>query len=66
MNRHALPSTGPTTADFALIQVMAEQLVNQAKDLGVVVTIERRPLLPPAMGRHEPVITLWADRRIAG
>jgi hypothetical protein len=35
---------------------MAWHVVRMAEEAGFVVTIERRPLLPLAMGHHEPVV----------
>ena len=61
---HQLPA--PTMADYALVKVLADALVDQASQLGIVVTIERRPVLPPAMGNHVPVVNMWADRRVVG
>lgn len=48
-----------TLADLALIQAMAEQLVDQAKKVGAVVTIDLQPLQPLRMGYYEPFIKVW-------
>ena len=32
--------------------------VVQMREMGLVVTVENRPLLPLAMGNHEPLITV--------
>lgn len=52
----------PSLADAALIQAMAEQLVQQAQQLGLSIEIQHRPQLPPAMGNSTPVITVWHAR----
>ncbi|MDY0747337.1 hypothetical protein SNE35_22735 [Paucibacter sp. R3-3] len=48
-----------TLADLALIQAMAEQLVDQANKVGAVVTIDLQSLQPLRMGHYEPVIRVW-------
>ena len=41
----------------------ARELIEGARALGVVVTIERVPLQPPAMGNYELQITVDEARR---
>ena len=57
------PTKIPTLADKALIQALAEALLSEAEKLGVVVTIERQPCAPLAMGNHHPVICVWPHRK---
>lgn len=40
------------------IERAAMSLVIDAEQLGLVLTIERRPALPLAMGNHVPVVTV--------
>lgn len=51
-----------TARRCALVQSMADNLVRTAQALGVSVRIDLRPLQPPAMGHHEPVIEVWPAR----
>lgn len=44
------------------VQRAAEALIAEAKRLGLVVTIEQRPLQPLAMGHHETVATVRPAR----
>jgi hypothetical protein len=55
---HAARAMGPE-----LIAMQANQLVEDAARLGVVVTIEQQPLLPLAMGHYETVVSV---RRVRG
>ena len=48
-----------------VIQQRAEQLARDAQRLGVVLTVEQRSAMPPAMGRHTTVVTVRAAREIA-
>ena len=41
--------------DAAGVQRAAEALIAEAQRLGLVITIEQRPLQPLAMGHHETV-----------
>jgi|GEM_PF-4158952 len=41
--------------DAAGVQSAADALIAEAKRLGLVITIEQRPLQPLAMGHHETV-----------
>jgi hypothetical protein len=50
---HAARAMGPE-----LIELQAKQLVEDAARLGVVVTIEQRPLQPLAMGNYETVVSV--------
>lgn len=44
------------------VQRAAEALIAEAARLGLVVTIEQRPLQPLAMGHHETVATVRPAR----
>lgn len=57
-----LPRRLPTLADEAFIRCLAEALVDQATRVGVIVTIERKPAPPLAMGHTVPAITTWPAR----
>lgn len=48
--------------DAAGVQRAAEALIAEAQRLGLVVTIEQRPLQPLAMGHHETVATVRPER----
>lgn len=48
--------------DAAGVQRAAEALIAEAARLGLVVTIEQRPLQPLAMGHHETVATVRPAR----
>lgn len=45
-----------------IIATAAQRLVYSADARGLFVTIERRPLLPLAMGNTEAVVTVWKKR----
>ncbi len=44
----------------------AQALAADARRLGVVLTIEQRPLQPLAMGHHEDVVSVRGARNAAG
>lgn len=46
----------------AHLKAAAERLAAGARAAGFVITIEQRPILPPAMGRHEDVVTVYPKR----
>lgn len=48
--------------DAGGVQRAAEALIAEAQRLGLVVTIEQRPLQPLAMGHHETVATVRPAR----
>lgn len=43
----------------------AQHLVAEAAKLGVIITVEQRPLLPLAMGNHETVVSVRVARVMA-
>lgn len=51
--------------DAAGVQKAAEALIAEAKRLGLVVTIEQRPLQPLAMGHYATVAAVRPARDIA-
>lgn len=48
-------------AEAALIEGLLWYL-GKAESLGLVVTVDRKPLLPLAMGNHAPVLTVRRAR----
>ena len=57
-----MSSPTPTLADQALIQCLAEALIEQARRVGLIVTIERESVPPLAMGNTVPVVRVWPDK----
>lgn len=55
----------PGSPEEILIREQAEGLVANAARLGVVVSIEQRPLRPLAMGNHETVVSVRSARKAA-
>lgn len=49
----------------ACVHIQAAELAEFAKSVGLVLTIERRPLLPLAMGHAETVVDVRPARVIA-
>jgi hypothetical protein len=47
----------------AQLQAAAQRLVDRAWALGLVLTVEQRPLQPLAMGYHETVVSVREARR---
>ena len=43
----------------------AHRLIAEASRIGLVVTIEQRPLQPLAMGNHESVVSVRPARQVA-
>jgi len=50
----------------AYVRTQAFELAEYAKSVGLVLTIERRPLLPLAMGHAETVVDMRPARVLAG
>jgi hypothetical protein len=50
----------PTKNDLELVKQDAERVVRLAASLGIVVTIEQKPLQPLAMGNYETVVSVRA------
>ena len=48
-----------------MIAKVAQAVILAADQAGFVVTIERRPLQPLAMGHTEPVVTIWGKRGVS-
>lgn len=51
----------PDTLEF--FRDAALDLAEQAQANGVILTIEREPLTPLAMGNHQPKVTVYATTR---
>jgi hypothetical protein len=49
--------TAPAVPNEALVKIEVERVVRLAASLGVVVTVEQKPLLPLKMGNYETVVT---------
>jgi hypothetical protein len=48
----------------ASIKQLANGLVSLAADMGLVLTIEQRPIQPLAMGNYETVVSVRPARRL--
>lgn len=50
--------------DAVDVKQLAEALIRQAADQGLILTIEQVPLLPLAMGHHRSVVTVRQARKL--
>lgn len=55
----------PAADDTEVIRREAEGLIANAQRLGLIVTIEQRPLRPLAMGHYETVVSVRPARQPA-
>jgi hypothetical protein len=52
------------SSDEAHVIDNAYYWVRKAHELGLVVTVGQRPLMPPAMGHYEPVMEVRRARKV--
>lgn len=55
-------TTRPSLADQAYVHCLAEALLREAKQRGLVVTITRTPLQPLAMGHEADTVAVYPDK----
>jgi hypothetical protein len=58
----AQPAPLDSITDEASLRFWAGKLIARAHSIGLVVTIDRKPLRPLAMGHHVPIVEVWPVR----